>query len=65
MLFNKIIIIIIQLSLLDVNECEEYGVCDQLCLNSYGTYTCACDLNYQLVDNHTCKINGNIVYIIF
>lgn len=43
----------------DVDECEEHGICDQHCLNSYGKYACSCDVNYELVDNHKCQIKGN------
>lgn len=44
-----------------MNECEEYGVCDQVCLNLEGSYSCSCDPHYELVDNHKCKIKGNVV----
>lgn len=48
---------------IDVNECEEFGVCDQHCINSFGKYECSCDSNYELVDNHKCKIKGIIEII--
>ena len=42
--------------LLDINECSE-GIsgCNQICSNTLGSYTCACQNGYQLdTDNHTC-----------
>ncbi|CAI2344055.1 unnamed protein product [Caenorhabditis sp. 36 PRJEB53466] len=32
----------------DVNECETAGVCDQICLNTPGSYRCACHAGYKL-----------------
>lgn len=55
---NKLILLKIFFTL-DINKCEEYGICDQYCLNLLdGKYVCSCDPNYELVDNHRCKIKG-------
>lgn len=51
--------------MIDINECEEYGVCDQLCFNSYGKYQCSCESDYKLEDNHKCKVKGNHLHIFF
>ncbi|XP_060082723.1 fibrillin-2-like [Ylistrum balloti] len=41
----------------DVDECAEYGPCDQTCTNSPGTYTCGCREGYILdTDNFTCNV---------
>ncbi|UYV70469.1 hypothetical protein LAZ67_7003146 [Cordylochernes scorpioides] len=41
---------------LDVNECEEAGICSQMCFNSKGSYKCSCHDGYKLSKNvHTCK----------
>lgn len=67
--YSIIVIIIIKevyeskyVYLTDINECEEYGVCDQFCLNSYGKYICSCDPDYELINHHECKIKGNVSY---
>ncbi|XP_033750619.1 matrilin-2-like [Pecten maximus] len=40
----------------DVDECTEYGPCDQTCINNPGTYTCGCREGYLLdTDNVTCN----------
>lgn len=50
--------------LIDIDECEEYGICDQFCHNIYnkypGQYECSCHEDYELLDNHKCKIKGNV-----
>ncbi|XP_050441147.1 vitellogenin receptor [Adelges cooleyi] len=50
---------------IDINECEEFGMCDQYCLNSYGTNVCTCDPDYELKDNHTCKIRGEEPVLVY
>ncbi|CAD6194433.1 unnamed protein product [Caenorhabditis auriculariae] len=32
----------------DINECEESGMCDQVCHNTAGSYTCSCIPGYKL-----------------
>jgi len=46
----------------DINECEEYGKCSQLCLNSYGNYSCSCEQGYKMINN-TCYASGADVLI--
>lgn len=45
----------------DVDECNENNaLCGQLCINTNGTYMCACNDGYFLrSDGQTC--NGNII----
>ena len=39
----------------DIGECS-YGLCNQLCINSEGSYTCDCNTGYNLLsDNSTCE----------
>ena len=42
---------------IDINECVlGTSGCAQLCNNTIGSYTCACNTGYTLVaDNHTCN----------
>ena len=41
---------------IDVNECDEnLDACQQQCVNSIGSYTCACGIGFTLDDNgRTC-----------
>ncbi|XP_033360743.1 vitellogenin receptor isoform X1 [Bombus vosnesenskii] len=48
-----------QTSCEDVNECNNYGICDQECINSVGSYTCSCQPGYSLNDDkRTCQTEG-------
>ena len=44
-------------SVSDVNECrDENGGCNQTCINTFGSYMCACNNGYVLARNkHNCK----------
>ena len=53
-----------KLLLADINECtENRDRCSQTCTNTDGSYTCGCNLGYQLNgDERTCQgvsINNN------
>ncbi|ENN78282.1 hypothetical protein YQE_05433, partial [Dendroctonus ponderosae] len=51
---------------IDINECEEYGICDQHCRNSPGSYECFCEHKYMLQeDKRTCKAIGGEATMIF
>ncbi|XP_019863506.1 PREDICTED: uncharacterized protein LOC109592514, partial [Amphimedon queenslandica] len=40
---------------IDVNECNS-NVCNQVCINTQGSYTCDCNIGYQFMnDNSTCE----------
>ena len=39
----------------DINECEEYNDCHQMCTNTNGSYYCSCNIGFALTaDNRTC-----------
>ncbi|KAM7538217.1 hypothetical protein Aperf_G00000076045 [Anoplocephala perfoliata] len=43
----------------DVNECElRLDECDHICVNTFGSYECACNPGYELSsnDSHTCAL---------
>lgn len=35
-------------SCVDLNECDEWGYCDQICTNKIGSYSCSCYPGYDL-----------------
>ncbi|KAG8302476.1 hypothetical protein J6590_031548 [Homalodisca vitripennis] len=43
----------------DVDECDQFGICDHKCTNLIGGYQCHCDPGYILAsDKKTCKAEG-------
>ncbi|PAA51648.1 hypothetical protein BOX15_Mlig005425g2 [Macrostomum lignano] len=44
---------------IDINECDEFGLCDQLCTNTIGSYKCSCRPGYTLFGS-TCKAHGSV-----
>ena len=45
----------------DIDECRERLVCDHYCINSLGSYRCACHGSYQLQsDKHTCTARTDL-----
>jgi len=42
----------------DIDECQQYGVCDQLCTNTQGGYTCECLPDYILHGTSQCHYTG-------
>ncbi|XP_014221207.1 vitellogenin receptor-like isoform X1 [Trichogramma pretiosum] len=50
----------------DINECETYGVCEQICRNGNGTYQCDCEYGYVLQDDRrSCKAESGEALMIF
>ena len=48
----------------DINECEQFGVCPQNCLNTKGSYECSCAEGFRSVsDSHggRCAADGRMV----
>ena len=36
----------------DINECDmENGDCDQVCMNTMGSFTCSCMMGYEINDD--------------
>ena len=43
----------------DINECEQEGICSQICNNTIGGFECSCLEGYNLLpDKRTCKAGG-------
>lgn len=45
--------------LADIDECEQYGICPQICRNTKGSYSCNCAPGYRQVgDGKMCEAEG-------
>ena len=40
---------------IDINECEMWDECDQICVNTNNSYMCQCNANYTLLTNGHCQ----------
>ncbi|XP_075155675.1 low-density lipoprotein receptor-related protein megalin [Haematobia irritans] len=50
----------------DLDECSEWGHCDQLCTNTEGSYSCSCTHGYTLINNAKCIApDANNLQLIF
>ncbi|XP_015909717.1 low-density lipoprotein receptor-related protein 2 isoform X1 [Parasteatoda tepidariorum] len=50
----------------DLNECNEWGYCEQVCVNTMGSYMCSCVTDYDLVRPKHCKArNSSAMRLIF
>ncbi|XP_049818680.1 low-density lipoprotein receptor-related protein 2 [Aethina tumida] len=50
----------------DRNECAEWGFCDQVCINTEGSYTCSCAPGYVLKDRNRCiAVNSSSLMLYF
>ncbi|XP_055389862.1 putative vitellogenin receptor isoform X2 [Condylostylus longicornis] len=50
----------------DINECDQYGICSQICTNTNGSYECSCLDKFQLKnDNRTCAVEGGEPLLLF
>ncbi|ELU18928.1 hypothetical protein CAPTEDRAFT_62161, partial [Capitella teleta] len=51
---------------IDVNECNEFGRCSQICVNTEGSYHCKCEEGY-IMDPvlHYCKADGEEPSLLF
>lgn len=53
-------------SCIDLDECAEWGHCDQLCTNSDGSFSCSCASGYTLQEKSRCAAtNPNELELIF
>ena len=49
-------IIIIYFLSVDIDECAETSsLCDQICVNTFGSYVCTCEPGYNLNDQMICE----------
>ncbi|XP_046859032.1 low-density lipoprotein receptor-related protein 1B-like [Xenia sp. Carnegie-2017] len=48
-------------SCIDVDECKS-KVCDHICVNSHGSFKCACYHGYELVHHIYCKPDGTSMF---
>nr|XP_031843623.1 vitellogenin receptor-like [Nomia melanderi] len=50
----------------DIDECENYGICDQQCVNTLGSYVCSCQSGYRLYnDLGACKVESGEALMVF
>ena len=42
----------------DIDECQERGICSQLCINTKGGYKCECLPEYVLEKHYFCRAKG-------
>jgi len=49
----------------DIDECEEYGKCSQVCTNRVGSFECSCAEGYYMTSDMSCKASGNVDPILF
>ena len=49
---------------IDLDECKEWGYCDQLCANTEGSFKCSCSPGYTLIPPRHCKAN-NSEYLVY
>ena len=50
------ILLYVMCTTVDINECEGYNDCHQICTNTDGSYYCSCDTGFVLAaDNRTCQ----------
>ena len=46
----------------DINECDDLNDCEQLCMNTEGSYSCSCTMGFDLADDGR-KCNGTYQHI--
>ncbi|XP_067141896.1 low-density lipoprotein receptor-related protein 2 isoform X5 [Centruroides vittatus] len=44
---------------IDLDECAEWGYCDQLCLNTQGSYQCSCIAGFELLPPRHCRATNS------
>ena len=35
----------------DIDECDRFSPCDQVCINSVGSFMCSCESGYELEED--------------
>ena len=52
-------LVVLFVSVLDMNECAYDGYCEQTCVNTVGSFTCGCISGYTLHNDTMCAaVNG-------
>ncbi|XP_013773508.1 low-density lipoprotein receptor-related protein 2-like isoform X2 [Limulus polyphemus] len=46
-------------SCIDLDECSQWGYCDQLCVNIPGSFECSCAAGYKLVPPRHCRAENS------
>jgi len=49
----------------DYDECQEEGMCSQICINTHGGYHCDCHEGYILTKHSQCKTEGSLELFIW
>ena len=50
------ILLYVMCTTVDINECEGYNDCHQICTNTDGSYYCSCEMGFTLDTNGlSCK----------
>ena len=45
----------------DFNECDVFGQCSQICVNTSGSYNCSCYKGYEMRADGSCKVPSKIL----
>lgn len=43
----------------DMNECNEWGYCEQVCINTMGSFICSCVADYSFVAPKHCRARNS------
>ena len=55
-MYGSFIVLVMMAVFTDINECDRRNRCDQLCINTKGSYQCGCQEGYSLMDDErSCK----------
>lgn len=54
-----------QRTCIDLDECKEWGYCDQFCTNTAGSFKCSCAPGYSLLLPRHCKANNSKCVIFY
>lgn len=49
----------------DIDECEEPGLCSQICINTRGGYKCDCNPGYTLQRHYFCRADGEQAWLYY
>ncbi|XP_045159844.2 very low-density lipoprotein receptor-like isoform X2 [Mercenaria mercenaria] len=49
----------------DIDECEQPGLCSQICINTRGGYKCECYPGYTIEKHYFCRANGEKAWLYY